>query len=120
MPAEGRDIEKLRKLVKLLPGENCGKCGYDGCGAYAIALAEEGISPLTCRKSLGNIKEICAVLGVPVPENAAQIYEEHRKRHEGKHGHDKYGHPVKGEHHGGHFGKGGHHGQPGYGHHIKH
>ena len=102
MAAEGRDVEKLRKLVKLLPGENCGKCGYDGCGAYAVALVEQGISPLTCRKSLGNIKEICEVLGVPVPENAAQIYEEHRKRHAGKHGphgHGKHG-PHSGHHHG--------------------
>jgi Na+-translocating ferredoxin:NAD+ oxidoreductase RNF subunit RnfB len=94
MAIEARDTEKLRKLVKLLPGENCGKCGYENCGKYAVALVEDNISPLTCRKSLGNIKEICEVLGVPVPENAAQIAEERWRRH----AHRPHGH--HGPHHG--------------------
>lgn len=31
--------EKLESIKALLPGANCGACGYSGCEAYAVALA---------------------------------------------------------------------------------
>lgn len=31
--------EKAEKLEKMLPGANCGACGYSGCSGYALALA---------------------------------------------------------------------------------
>ena len=32
--------ERLADLVDMLPGANCGSCGYAGCEAYAHALLE--------------------------------------------------------------------------------
>ena len=32
--------EKVEQLQAVLPGANCGGCGYAGCSAYAKAIAE--------------------------------------------------------------------------------
>ncbi len=34
--------ETVAQLTELLPGVNCGACGYSGCSAYAAALAKGG------------------------------------------------------------------------------
>ncbi len=34
--------ETVERLTELLPGVNCGACGYSGCSGYAAALAEGG------------------------------------------------------------------------------
>ena len=31
--------EKVEALTEVLPGANCGACGYSGCSGYAKALA---------------------------------------------------------------------------------
>ena len=31
--------EKAEAVLELLPGANCGACGYSGCSGYAAALA---------------------------------------------------------------------------------
>ncbi len=113
MAVEAKDTEKLRQVVKLLPLKHCGKCGYDNCGQYAVALVGGKVSPVTCKKSLDQVNEICAVLGVPVPANTAELIEERRQRH--AHGHHGHGHHGKGQgghhgHGGNHHGGGGHHG----------
>jgi len=38
--------ERIPKVREVLPGANCGGCGYAGCEAYATAVVEEG-APLT-------------------------------------------------------------------------
>ncbi len=38
--------ERIPKVREVLPGANCGACGYAGCDAYATAVVEEG-APLT-------------------------------------------------------------------------
>ena len=100
MADTGRDTEKLRKLVSLLPGENCGKCGYENCGAFAAALAEGKASPLDCRKnSRSSVEEICGVLGIEVPEGINLVSEGRGKgRHGGHHSHHGGGH-GHGHHH---------------------
>lgn len=72
MTSEGKDQEKLHELVRLLPGENCGKCGYENCGKFAVALLEGKASPEACRNLRRRVREIYEVLGVPVPESAAR------------------------------------------------
>ena len=32
--------EKAEQIESLLPGANCGACGYSGCAGYAAALAK--------------------------------------------------------------------------------
>ncbi|SPD72194.1 Fe-S cluster domain protein [uncultured Desulfobacterium sp.] len=38
----------IEKISELLPGANCGGCGYPGCGANAEAIAEGKSSPASC------------------------------------------------------------------------
>ena len=34
--------EKAEALEEVLPGANCGACGYSGCSGYAAALSKGG------------------------------------------------------------------------------
>lgn len=36
-------------IVNMLPGVNCGGCGYAGCNAFAEAILNEGANPRQCR-----------------------------------------------------------------------
>ncbi|MCK5805894.1 MAG: electron transporter RnfB, partial [Lentisphaeria bacterium] len=36
---------KLEAVEELLPGANCGGCGYAGCAAFAKALVKEETTP---------------------------------------------------------------------------
>ena len=40
--------EKIAKLREVLPGANCGACGYSGCDAYAEALSKGDCEPGLC------------------------------------------------------------------------
>ncbi len=40
--------EKAEALCELLPGANCGACGYSGCAAYADAMANQGAKVGLC------------------------------------------------------------------------
>lgn len=112
MVNEIKDTGKLREIVKLLPKENCGKCGYDNCGAFAVALVAGKASPLDCHGPIPNVKEIYEILGIEVPEGAelqavggkGHHYGGHHD-HRGHRGHHGYGLGVRGHHHsGGHTG----------------
>lgn len=53
---------KVEEIRKVLPGANCGACGFPGCDGLASAIAE-GKAPVNA----------CSVGGVPVAENIADI-----------------------------------------------
>ncbi len=54
--------EKVEAVRALLPGANCGGCGFPGCDGFAAALAA------------GNAKiSGCAVLGVPAAKDLAEL-----------------------------------------------
>ena len=61
--------EKLEKLEAIMPGANCGGCGFAGCSAYASAVAEGTAKPGLC--SPGG-KDLAAkmgeIMGVSVEE----------------------------------------------------
>lgn len=40
IPNKVKGLEQTEKISKILPGLNCGACGYAGCFAYAQALTE--------------------------------------------------------------------------------
>lgn len=40
--------ERIDKVAELLPGANCGGCGYAGCAALAQAVVENGENPAKC------------------------------------------------------------------------
>lgn len=71
---EVRKDEKTEKIRALLPGANCGGCGYSGCDDLAAALSR-GEAPVTactaCSKEAVN--EIASILGVAPPANAKRM-----------------------------------------------
>ena len=57
--------ERVEKIEKVLPGANCGSCGYAGCGAYAAAVVDGGAPVNAC--SVGNqavADKIAEIMGV--------------------------------------------------------
>ena len=55
--------ELVTKLKEVLPGANCGACGFAGCDDYATALAEDETHELS--------SALCPVGGAEVAENIA-------------------------------------------------
>ncbi len=40
---------KIGEIAHVLPGVNCGACGYASCRAFAEAIVVEGAEPAKCR-----------------------------------------------------------------------
>jgi len=57
--------EKAEKIAEILPGANCGGCGYAGCSALAAAISE-GKAPVNACNSVSKeqIDAIAAIAGV--------------------------------------------------------
>jgi len=68
-----KDIDpRIEQITELLPGANCGACGFAGCQglAAAIAAGRVGVSPcIAC--SPANKKSIAAIMGIfgEIPED---------------------------------------------------
>ena len=62
--------ERIPQICEILPGANCGGCGYSGCEALATAIVE-GKAPCTaCAVGGGEAaKAIAAVMGVDAGES---------------------------------------------------
>lgn len=48
---------RAEELLALLPGYNCGGCGYPGCSGMAAALAEGSGDIAKCKPSKAETKE---------------------------------------------------------------
>lgn len=56
--------ERVEQITELLPGANCGGCGYSGCAAMAQALVDSKASIAACRAcAQKDVDAICAILG---------------------------------------------------------
>lgn len=57
--------ERIEKITELLPGANCGGCGYSGCAALAETIVA-GKAPVNACHSVSdeNLKQIGEVMGV--------------------------------------------------------
>lgn len=66
--------ERIPKVTEVLPGANCGGCGFAGCGAYADAIVTKGapanLCPVGGRTAADKIAEI---LGIEVGEAEKKI-----------------------------------------------
>ena len=62
--------ERAEEIASVLPGANCGACGYSGCDGYARALSEGKICETNLCVPGGDTtsKEIASVLGVEAGE----------------------------------------------------
>ncbi|MBT4485114.1 MAG: RnfABCDGE type electron transport complex subunit B [Candidatus Latescibacteria bacterium] len=65
---------RVEQLIEILPGANCGGCGYAGCAAYAGAIIGEDASVTLCAPG-GNqvIQEISELLGLEEVKTVRQI-----------------------------------------------
>lgn len=58
---------RVEQIDELLPGANCGGCGFAGCSAFAEAVVKGEAKPSGCSASDNEIVEkMCAVMGVEV------------------------------------------------------
>ena len=67
--------ERIERLTEVLPGANCGGCGYSGCAAFAEAVVKGDAKPDGCRACKAeNMKKISEIMGVeladPTPQRA--------------------------------------------------
>lgn len=59
--------ERVAELIKILPGANCGACGFAGCTSYARNLVEGQARPNACRViDEEKSKSIASLLGLSV------------------------------------------------------
>lgn len=57
--------KRIDDIKELLPGANCGGCGFAGCDAFAEAVVKGETAPTKCSASDEEaIKRICAIMGV--------------------------------------------------------
>lgn len=66
--------ERITKVKDLLPGNNCGGCGYAGCDACAKAIVDGVATPNACSGcSDENVAEIGKILGVEAVKGEKKI-----------------------------------------------
>jgi Na+-translocating ferredoxin:NAD+ oxidoreductase RNF subunit RnfB len=107
MVTENDAQNKLKDIVNLLPRKNCGKCGYENCPKFAMAVIKREASPFGCSQDSSAGYAISNVLGLAVPDaqTAPQAGTGLGNAH-GKHHGDK--------HHSTHFKNSGHSGHSGH------
>ena len=60
-----QEDERIEKISGILPGANCGGCGYAGCSAMAKAIVNDGAPISSCNlMTEAKLKEISAIMGV--------------------------------------------------------
>ena len=66
---------RIEAVTDLLPGANCGACGFAGCAGYAAAIVKDGTPANRCPSSSSEAAiRIAAVLGIePVSASARKV-----------------------------------------------
>lgn len=66
--------EKLAALEAIMPGANCGGCGYAGCSAYAEAVYDGSAAPGLCSPGGNELsKKMGEILGIEVEESERMV-----------------------------------------------
>ncbi|MCI5605064.1 MAG: RnfABCDGE type electron transport complex subunit B, partial [Clostridia bacterium] len=61
--------ERAEKILSVLPGANCGSCGYAGCSAYAEAVVQGGAPVNGCTVGKSAVaNQIADIMGVKAGE----------------------------------------------------
>ena len=57
--------EREEQIAEILPGANCGGCGYAGCSAFAKAIVADGAEITRCNlMTEEKLSQISAIMGV--------------------------------------------------------
>lgn len=62
-----KEDPRITKIASLLPGANCGGCGYAGCAGYAAAIVA-GKAPLGKCTACSDMSAIAEVMGMSAPD----------------------------------------------------
>jgi Na+-translocating ferredoxin:NAD+ oxidoreductase RNF subunit RnfB len=66
--------DRITAILGVLPGANCGGCGYAGCSGYAAAIVNKGVDPAQCAPAgPAGAKAIGAIMGVEVADKVKVI-----------------------------------------------
>lgn len=67
-----KEDERIEQISDILPGANCGGCGYSGCSAYASAIVNENASISACSVGKSIVSEkIAAIMGTLATDTEA-------------------------------------------------
>ncbi len=65
---------RIDAVTDMLPGANCGACGYAGCRAFAEAAVGGAVAPATCTVMSADAREdVAAYLGVDAGEAVKRV-----------------------------------------------
>jgi len=75
VPQKVKGLDKTEEINSILPGMNCGACGYPGCFGYAQALSQDAdlITRTPCSQVLQNpesLKKLEKALGITLDASA--------------------------------------------------
>ena len=72
---EVKEDLRIARILEILPGANCGGCGYPGCGGFADACVKSSsLEGLACPVGKSDImKSIATLLGQTADENIPKI-----------------------------------------------
>lgn len=66
--------ERIEKIAELLPGANCGGCGYPGCQGFAEALVQGKANLCSCAPGGSDcVAQIAQILGVKAVEVEPEV-----------------------------------------------
>ena len=66
--------ERIDKIEEILPGANCGGCGFAGCSAFAKAIVENGARITSCNlMTAEKAEKIATIMGVEVGEVVKKV-----------------------------------------------
>lgn len=71
---EVRTDERMPQILEVLPGANCGGCGFAGCSAYASALCGGGVKTNLCPVGGSEVAaKVSDILGVNAEEKEKTV-----------------------------------------------
>jgi Na+-translocating ferredoxin:NAD+ oxidoreductase subunit B len=66
--------KRIEDVIELLPGSNCGACGYAGCAGLAEAIVNEGAEPSLCAPGgEETAEEIAKYMGITASKKEKQV-----------------------------------------------
>lgn len=65
---------KAEEVLAVLPGANCGACGFPGCSGLAVAIAKGEAGPNACKAGGASVAEqVAQVMGLEVTTDDRQV-----------------------------------------------
>jgi len=64
---------RVERLVDVLPGANCGACGYPGCQGYAEAAVKAGVAPACPPGGTSVAEQVAEILGSDAGEHVPEV-----------------------------------------------